>query len=850
MDASAKNSTIGSRRGPVERLSNMELIATSIGAIGAFQDVKKVKSLDNHSEEFVAEKRLQEEDALFVKQVLYGYERYKKMLKVTVSALYAKHAGETNIGDKMMYTVFAYLILIRLDELGWPALERLMLSHDQRTMVVFSKFLFSRENLENWMAPEWRKIYDEAYVAELVDGVMQWEGSVSQLIAYLDEKVYMIKAAVPEGEEEEEEANAFQSTVPRPFNLTKPKPRMVPEPEELQDNEPFVAAAVPKFPKVPQIQKDVDAAILKNRAAMKGKYSDKEHFKFATHSLRGAKGVAGGTQKVTKSTAFEVLKAKTAAAEEEENRYIAVQPKEVPAAPTEPIKMTAAAVLREDAMYQKKQEQEAAAIEKYESELRDASEYESWKARMEVAENDEKLKEVARRRIEMQLADEQAILARRIKQQQNQQVAASIREEGIHLQQHLAAEELEETLTKRMLVEDVNESKKGVWAALAKIPAKNKKVGEAVRREAKLREAEAEEEREKFLVQRRDLIMQIRALEQVPVQTVTRFDPTVVGGDSTFLDEMSLSELGERLQMEKRHQQAQVVVKRKEISAARREREDDLARRAERLVRIREQSALDAEERRKVKYAKEAVEKKRVAIEDDALALELQSKLEQTRALRQAADETLVRELKANNLKKKFLNADMEKVEETKFRELNMAAERAISVRQELRKVAQRDYEEVRSTEVQQRDILQKQDAVEKKETSVAYDVRVATMREDSAALDEAAEAYVKTAVALEQTRAALSKSGREQLLPYATNMTKSEQNKSKKWEQTQRSASQKMRTGKTATYDEVVASNEGKVLPMGEQTMNDALAAAAPAAQYEPAPAVDEAAPAVVEAK
>ena len=127
---------------------------------------------------------------------------------------------------------------------------------------------------------------------------------------------------------------------------------------------------------------------------MKGKYSDKEHFKFATHSLRGAKGVAGGTQKVTKSTAFEVLKAKTAAAEDEENRYIAVQPKEVPAAPTEPIKMTAAAVLREDAMYQKKQEQEAAAIEKYESELRDASEYESWKARMEVAENDEKLKEV------------------------------------------------------------------------------------------------------------------------------------------------------------------------------------------------------------------------------------------------------------------------------------------------------------------------------------------------------------------------------------------------------------------------------------------------------------------------
>lgn len=46
--------------------------------------------------------------------------------------------------------------------------------------------------------------------------------------------------------------------------------------------------------------------------------------------------------------------------------------------------MTAAAILREDTLYKKKQEQEAALIQSYEANLRDASEFYEWQAKMEA----------------------------------------------------------------------------------------------------------------------------------------------------------------------------------------------------------------------------------------------------------------------------------------------------------------------------------------------------------------------------------------------------------------------------------------------------------------------------------
>ena len=52
------------------------------------------------------------------------------------------------------------------------------------------------------------------------------------------------------------------------------------------------------------------------------------------------------------------------------------------------VKLTVASVLREDALFRKKQQEEAALIQAYESELRDTTSFNKWKA--EMKERDEK----------------------------------------------------------------------------------------------------------------------------------------------------------------------------------------------------------------------------------------------------------------------------------------------------------------------------------------------------------------------------------------------------------------------------------------------------------------------------
>ncbi len=47
-----------------------------------------------------------------------------------------------------------------------------------------------------------------------------------------------------------------------------------------------------------------------------------------------------------------------------------------------PVRLTVASVMREDALYKKKQEDEARLIQAYESELRDSSEFIAWQAKM------------------------------------------------------------------------------------------------------------------------------------------------------------------------------------------------------------------------------------------------------------------------------------------------------------------------------------------------------------------------------------------------------------------------------------------------------------------------------------
>ena len=131
----------------------------------------------------MAAKRVMDpDDQRFLSQVMYGCTRYKKMLKIFLSSLYFKHGGETQRSDYTLYMVFGYVALLRLHELGFQDFRELVLSQEFFKMSVLLKFLFSAENLTDWLRPEWIKLYDPKFVDEqLIEKILVFVPNVEAL---------------------------------------------------------------------------------------------------------------------------------------------------------------------------------------------------------------------------------------------------------------------------------------------------------------------------------------------------------------------------------------------------------------------------------------------------------------------------------------------------------------------------------------------------------------------------------------------------------------------------------------------------------------------------------------------
>ena len=73
---------------------------------------------DCHAQEFLATLKLEDTERVFLKQVFYGYERYKAFLTASNNVIFNLYSTTTNRkNDAILFAIFTYLICFRLDEL-------------------------------------------------------------------------------------------------------------------------------------------------------------------------------------------------------------------------------------------------------------------------------------------------------------------------------------------------------------------------------------------------------------------------------------------------------------------------------------------------------------------------------------------------------------------------------------------------------------------------------------------------------------------------------------------------------------------------------------------------------------
>uniref|UniRef100_A0A674I547 Cilia and flagella associated protein 99 n=1 Tax=Terrapene triunguis TaxID=2587831 RepID=A0A674I547_9SAUR len=350
---------------------------------------------------------------------------------------------------------------------------------------------------------EWSQIYDSLYVKEnWIDPLLGWQPKIEQLIKQLADKLANRVTTV----------KTSTVTKPKEFDLTTPKPRAIPIPEPIPLQE---------------------------------KHQPVSGF----YSLDNVK-------------LYELL----LEANVSQFRCATIKPENK--APRDidnvPIKLNAAAILREGALYQRKMEQELNRLESLLRGAHDPSEFLEWQKQMREKDLEQQLAEIECRRLQGKLSHEEAVLARHNVIQENKKKAELKREETAELMRQYAEKRLEEEKEMRELVEQVVEGHKNVKQARMKLQKYKRQIVQEVSEESRELLRRALEEEEEKLRKRYELIQQIRAIESLPFFRNKFVDLTQTAGYG-FSGEMSIVELRERLALLKEAQKKAEEEKRDQI---------------------------------------------------------------------------------------------------------------------------------------------------------------------------------------------------------------------------------------------------------------------------------------------
>ncbi|XP_035181588.1 cilia- and flagella-associated protein 99 isoform X1 [Oxyura jamaicensis] len=517
----------------VKMVSHGKHIAIIVQQLNKFNpENQSVEDFLNESAKMLQTLNVTEEK--FVLETLAGCVEYKSLLDVVVNAFFVRDGRYCLISERNLYVVICYLATFQLEELGLQHFSRIVKSLDIAKMHKFLRFFFNALYLNTWIKDEWSRFYDLLYVKEnWIDPLLRWQPKVQQLIEQLTDKLSNRTTTV----------KTSTVTQPKEFNLTVPKPRAIPIPLPI----PALEKCPPVPPstyKPPKEKKQLEEIKTKNRQKAEDLLlkANTNQFKCATTNPEKGENTHNGMKSMP---AFRAQK---------------IQKK----IDNIPIKLNAAAILREGALYQRKMEQELKRIENLLRGAGDPSEFLEWQKQMRGKDLEEQLAETECRRLQGKLSHEEAVLAHQNVTQENKKKADLMREEKAELMHQYAEKRLQEQKEMRELVEQVVEGHKNAKQAKLKLQKYKQQIVQEVCEENRELLRLALEEEEEKLRKRCELIQQIRAIESLPSLKHKFVDLTETGGHG-LICEMSIVELRERLALLREAQKAAEEEKRDQI---------------------------------------------------------------------------------------------------------------------------------------------------------------------------------------------------------------------------------------------------------------------------------------------
>ncbi|KAL0036127.1 hypothetical protein WJX79_004471 [Trebouxia sp. C0005] len=403
------------------------------------------------------------------------------------------------------------------------------------------------------------------------------------------------------------------------------------------------------------------------------------------------------------------------------------KPRPAPGPPAAQVRLNAAAILREDTVYKKKQLQEAQMIKRFEAELRDSSKHDSCQREAVAADLAARAAAVRQRRDDMAATQEAAIRARQQLVQQNLQAGQQLKEQGEADKARLKQQVEAEREANRRQRDKIQAEKAKVEAALEKLELDNRQRAEGIRQaeaaaaRARAAEIAADEAR------KRDIILQLRAFEGVP-RKGKEFDPAESGGHN-LLEEMSLLELRQRLAYTKQRHLEEEEQQRAEIFEKKKEKEGMLARKAANITSIRRIAAAQATARRQLTKQQQAAAAQQAQAMAEDQAVQLHEKLQAKRAATHAEKARLAAEEKRIKFEQQQQGAAASQVEESSFASLVAGQARELVQRQRSTKQDAVQYEATKAKANTVRMKSVKQDLKAKADFIKAYDESMQQLR-------------------------------------------------------------------------------------------------------------------------